>query len=250
MGVARLLAKGWVVFCLFAGGHAFIQELGGGAGVLAALQSVAISVLLFGAMGLLFIAGFGASGGPPLLMRMKPRHLIPSFDDMVFIGFVALSFAAQVYFVSEIGGTAVGQAVQKAMYFVVPGLPRLAGRLTECGLNPPRLYSVTLALAVAWLLAIVFVASAVSRIGMTAGLLRLERVLHPTSFSPTLLAALYGIVAIVGFQLLYIGSLYPWLSCSAFGGIGGVLLVGLAPLMLAYMIIAALTTLKASGPES
>ncbi len=251
MGVARLLAKGWVVFCLFAGGHALIQQLGAGTGIPGALQAVGIAVLLFGAMGLLFIAGFGASGGPntSLLARLKPRHFIPGFDDMVFIAFVAISFAAQVYFVSEIGGTAMGQAVQKAMYFVVPGLPQLAGRLTDCALNGPRLYSVTLASAVAWLLAIVFVASAASRIGLTAGLLRLERALHPTSFSLTLLAALYGIVAIVGFQLLYVGSLYPWLSCGAFGGIGGVLLVGLAPLLLAYLIVAALVTLRASGPE-
>ncbi len=108
----------------------------------------------------------------------------------------------------------------------------------------------TLAFAVAWLLAIVYVASAVSRIGLTAGLLRLQHALRPTSFGPTLLAALYGVVAIVGFQLLYIGSLYGWLGCGVFGGIGGVLLTGLAPLMLAYLIVAALATLKASGPES
>ena len=251
MGVARLLAKGWVVFCLFAGGHAVIQQLALGTGIAGALQSVGVAVLLFGAMGLLFIAGFGASGGGNTLFlaRLRPRHFIPSFDDMVFIAFVALSFAAQVYFVSEIGNTAVGQAVQKAMFFVVPGLPRLADRLGDCVLNPQRVYSLSLAAAVAWLLAIVFVASAVSRIGLTAGLLRLQRALHPASFGLTLLAALYGIVAIVGFQLLYVGSLYPWLGCSAFGGIGGVLLVGLAPLMLAYLIVAALVTLKASGPE-
>jgi len=252
MGVARLLAKGWVVFCLFAGGHALVQALAQGGGAPAAMQSIALCVLLFGAMGLLFIGGFGASAGmnTPLLARLKPRHFIPSFDDMVFLAFVALSFAAQVYFVSEIGGTPVAQAVQKAMFAVVPGLPALADRLTSCALNGPRLYSVTLSFALTWLLGIVYVASAVSRIGLTAGLLRLERALHPTSFGPTVLAALYGIFAIVGIQLLYVGSLYPWLSCGAFGSIAGVLLIGLAPLMLAYLIVAALATLKASGPEA
>jgi len=251
MGVARLLAKGWVVFCLFAGGHALTQALAQGAGLPAAVQSIVLCVLMFGAMGLLFIGGFGASGGPntPLLSQWKPRHFVPSFDDMVFLAFVALSFAAQVYLVSEIGGSAVGLAVQKAMYAAVPGLPALADRLTVCELNGPRLYSVTLSFALSWLLAIVYVASAVSRIGLTAGLLRLERALRPTSFGPTLLAAIYGIAAIVGFQLLYVGSLFPWLSCGAFSGIAGVLLVGLAPLFLAYLIVAALMTLRASGPD-
>ncbi|MEJ0024424.1 MAG: hypothetical protein WDN01_00225 [Rhizomicrobium sp.] len=252
MGVARLLAKGWVVFCLYAGGHAFVQALVHGIALPEALQSVAICVLLFGAMGLLFVAGFGASARPnaPLLARLRPRDLIPTFDDTVFVAFVAVSFAVQVYFVSEIGNTPVGQAVQKAMFSVVPGLPKLADRLDDCVLNPQRVYSISLAASIAWLLAIVYVASAASRIGLTAGLLRLQQALRPTSFGPTLLAALYGTVAIVGFQLLYIGSLYGWLGCGGFGGIGGVLLTGLAPLMLAYLIVAALVTLKASGPES
>ncbi len=141
MGVARLLAKGWVGFCLFAGGHALIQALSGGVGVPETLRAIAICVLLFGAMGLLFIAGFGASARPngPLLARWKARDFIPSFDDLVFLAFVAVSFVVQVYFVSAIGGSGAGQAVQKAMYVVVPGLPSLAGRLTACALNGPRL---------------------------------------------------------------------------------------------------------------
>ena len=252
MGVARLLAKGWVVFCLFAGGHALVQELAHGAGIVVALQSVTITVALFGAMGLLFIAGFGASASQnaPLLLRMKPRHFIPSFDDTVFIAFVILSFAVQVYFVHEVGNTAAGRGVQTAMFSVVPGLRALSTRFAQCNDDPGLAYSVSLSFAVAWLLAIVFVASAVSRIRLTAGLLRLERALRPTSFGPTVLAVLYGAVAIVGIQLLFVGSLYAWLSCTTLSGIGLLLLTGCGPLMLAYLIVAALVTLKASGPES
>ncbi len=251
MGVARLLAKGWVVFCLFAGGHGALLALSQGTPPAQAFEAVAVCVGLFGAMGLLFIAGFGASstGSTPLLARLRPHHLIPSFDDVVFVAFVAVSFAAQAYFISEIGGGAAGQAVQKAMYVVVPGLRALGDRLAVCGLNAPLLYSITLTAAVAWLLAIVFVASAVSRLGLAAGLIRLERTLRPAPFGLTLLAAIYGILSIVGIQLLYVGSVFPWLGCGAFNGIDGVVLSGLAPLFLAYVIVAALTTLKASAPE-
>jgi hypothetical protein len=47
-----------------------------------------------------------------------------------------------------------------------------------------------------------------------------------------------------------VGSAYPWLGCSAFDDITGELLTGLAPLMLAYLVVAALATLLASSPES
>jgi hypothetical protein len=253
MGVARLLAKGWVVFCLFAAAHALDFALRRGEPPMQASSAIVICMLLFGAMGLLFIGGFGASsaGGPPLLRaRLRLRVLVPSFDGGVFLAFVVTSFVVQTYFITAIGGSAVAQALQKAMYFIVPGLPALVQRLSTCSDATPYVYSLTLASAVAWLLAIVFVASSVSRIGLTAGLLRLERALHPQPFSPTVLAALYGIAAVVGFQLLYVGSAYPWLGCSAFTGITGAALIGLAPLMLAYLVFAALATLRASGPAN
>jgi hypothetical protein len=43
--------------------------------------------------------------------------------------------------------------------------------------------------------------------------------------------------------------MYPWLPCSAFTDISGALLIGLAPLMLAYLIVAALAAAMATGPE-
>jgi hypothetical protein len=256
MGVARLLAKAWVVFCLFAGAHAVNFAIGRGQAPLEAFQSVALCVALFGAMGLLFIAGFGASSGTgtaPLLARLKPHHLLPDFNEIVFLVFVALSFADQVFIAPYGLGGRVSIAIHNAMlytvpgtdYYIVPGQAALVRALDACSLDGGRY----LASAFTWLLAAIYVASAVSRIGLTAGLLRLERSLRPSSFGPTLLAVLYGLLAIVGFQLLYVGSVYPWLDCTAFTELAGAILIGLTPLLLAYLIVVALATLRASGPE-
>ena len=62
-------------------------------------------------------------------------------------------------------------------------------------------------------------------------------------------AFLFGIVAVVSIQFLFVGSAFPWLPCSAFADVTGALLIGLAPLMLAYLIVAALASLMASAPE-
>jgi hypothetical protein len=247
MGVARLLAKGWVVFCLFAGAHAFVLSLGRGEDPLDAAQLVGVCVLLFGAMGLLFVGGFGASfsGGQPLFARLRPHHLRPSFNEVVFVLFVALSFANQVFVAPMLLGGPLENAVESAIYFMMPGQRALVTQLQACSLDSGRVF----ASAFVWLLSIVYVASAVSRIGLTAGLIRLEQALRPSAFGPTLLAALYGVVAIVGIQLLCVGTVYPWLDCGAFTDITGDVLIGLAPLLLAYLIVAALATLKGSAPE-
>ena len=251
MGVARLLAKGWVVFCLFAGVHGFNLEISRDAIPANAFVNIAICTALFAAMGLLFIAGFGASAGGsvPMPGRLKPRQLIPSFDDAAFVVFAAASLIVQIYFSHPAVGGAAAEALQNAMYVVVPGQRALAQRLIACNLGHDGIFAPAAASACAWLLAVVFIASATSRIGLSAGLIRLERALRPSPFGLTLLAAIYGTVAIVTFQLLYMGSLYPFLGCGVFTGITGSVLIGLAPLMLAYLVVAALTTLKASAPE-
>ncbi len=59
-----------------------------------------------------------------------------------------------------------------------------------------------------------------------------------------------GAAAVVGIQFLFVGSAYPWFACSAHTDITGALLVGLFPLMLAYLIVAALVSLMAASPES
>jgi hypothetical protein len=63
------------------------------------------------------------------------------------------------------------------------------------------------------------------------------------------LAFVLGTVAIAGIQLFYMGSIYPLLDCSAYTDVPGALLIGLAPLMLAYLIVAGLATAMATGPE-
>ncbi|MBL6937135.1 MAG: hypothetical protein ISR49_04825 [Alphaproteobacteria bacterium] len=249
--MARLLAKGWVVFCLFAGAHALALDLRGSVPPLQAATGAAICVFLFAAMGLLFVAGFGLSsaGGPHLLRtRLASRRFLPGFDGAVFLAFVAVSFA-QIFVIPFIGGSAAGHGLQKAMDFVVPGLAGIDARLSACGITPLYIYSISLSSAVTWLLAMIFLASAVSRIRLSAGLLRLERVQHPTPFGPTVLAAIYGTVAIIAFQLLYMGSAYPLLPCKAFYRVTGAVLIGLAPLLLSYLIYASLVALVASGPE-
>jgi uncharacterized membrane protein (DUF485 family) len=106
------------------------------------------------------------------------------------------------------------------------------------------------AAAFAWLLAAIYLASAASRLKLQAGLIRLEASDRPQILGPTLRAFLFGIVAVVSIQFLFVGSAYPWLHCSAFGDVTGALLIGLAPLMLAYLIVAALASLMASAPEN
>jgi len=247
MGVARLLAKGWIVFCLFAGAHALVMGLARGEAPPEAVAFVSVCVLLFAAMGLLFVGGFGMSAGAgvPLRARLKPDHLWPGFNEVVFVAFAALSFVVQVFVAPRLFGGPLADAVEGALYVVVPGQHALENAVAPCHLDGGRVF----ASAFAWLLAMIFAASAVSRIGITAGLIRLERVRRPSAFGPTLLAALYGLTAIVSFQLLFVGSIYPWLDCAAFTDITGAVLIGLAPLLLAYLIFAALATLRASGPE-
>jgi hypothetical protein len=246
MGIARLLAKGWIVFCLFAGGHALHLALENGESLGDAAWGVVVPVLLFAAMGLLFVGGFGASAthGVPLISRLRRRHFIPGFNDLVFIGFVILSFVVQVFFApGHIAGGAAG-ALQSAIGFIVPGQRALEDTLS-CGLDGGRIF----ASAFAWLLAIIYIASAVSRLRLASGIIRLERATWPEPMGSLTAALVLGAFAIVGIQLFFMGTMYPWLSCAAFADIAGALLIGLAPLALAYLIVAALASALATGPE-
>jgi hypothetical protein len=249
MGVARLLAKGWVVFCLFAGGYALHGALGADTPFLRVLPGTLISVVLFGAMGLLFIGGYAAAssgGGISLIGRLKPRHVLPSFNELVFVGFALAIFIVQtLYLPDHVQGGLLG-ALQAAIAFAVPGQDQLRTALGACGIDGGRMF----AAAFAWLLTFVFLGSGLSRIRLAAGIVRLERKQHPEALGPTGLALVLGLAAVVGIQLLYIGSLYPLLPCTAVQGITGDMLIGIAPLMLAYLIFAALTNLLALGPEA
>jgi len=249
MGIARLLAKGWIVFCLFAGAHALRLALLQGQDLSSSLPGIGICALLFIAMGLLFVGGFGVSAGhvahTPWLKNLKPHHLIPGFNEGVFFAFVVLSFINQAFVAPGNIDHAVAKALQNAIYFVVPGQRALVSALDQCTMDGGRVFSA----AFAWLLAVVYLASASSRLKLQAGLIRLEAGDRPQLLGPTLRAFLFGIVAVVGIQFLFVGSAYPWLHCSAFANVTGALLIGLAPLMLAYLIVAALASLMASAPE-
>ena len=249
MGLARLLGKAWVIFCLFAGAHAIRLALAGGLAVGNALFAIGICVLLFMAMGLLFVGGFGVSGGlpgTPLLARLKPHHLVPGFNELVFVLFVAMSFFNQALVAPSYISADLPKALEGAIYFAVPGQRALVTALDACSMDGGRVF----AAAFAWLLAVIFLASAVSRLKLAAGLIRLERSLKPEILGPTVRAFLLGVTAVIGIQFLFVGSAYPWLGCSAFTGIVGPVLIGLAPLMLSYLIVAALASLLASSKES
>ncbi|HEX3653387.1 MAG TPA: hypothetical protein VHU18_11250 [Rhizomicrobium sp.] len=242
MGVARLLAKGWLVICLFAAGHALVRAFSSHVLPAPALGGVAIPMLLFGAMGFLFIAGYGLSSGH-LLSRFKPMHFVPGFDEIVFILFVLLSFLIQV--APHHLSSGILNALETAIRFAVPGQRALEENLVRCNLDGGRTFSA----AVAWLLAFVFLGSAISRLRMSAALVRLERKRRIEPLGPQGIAFVLGVAGVTGIQFLFMGTLYRFLSCSLLNGITGALLIGVAPLLLAYLIFAALTNLLATHPE-
>src|SRR3954463_10122005 len=124
MGIARLLAKGWLLFCIVAGGHALHLALASGMPLAPALFAVGICVILFAAMGLLFVGGFGVSGGlpgTPLNEWLRPHHVLPGFNEIVFMLFVLLSFGLQVMVAANAMSFPGAQELEGAMYFTVPG---------------------------------------------------------------------------------------------------------------------------------
>src|ERR1700761_5353411 len=120
MGIARLLAKGWIVFCFFAGAHALNIALARGVPLAPSLADIGICVLLFMAMGLLFAGGFGVSAGlpgTPFRARLGLGHFVPGFNEIIFLLFVVLSFIDQVWFAPlHLAGPPVS-ALEQAMYF-------------------------------------------------------------------------------------------------------------------------------------
>ncbi len=179
------------------------------------------------------------------MARFKPHHLIPGFNELVFIAFVIASFVVQTIVAPGYVSGPVPDALVHAIAFVVPGQGALADALEPCAIDGGRIF----ASAFTWLLAIIYLASAVSRLKLQAGIIRIERTLRPEALGPVVLAFVLGIAAIAGIQLLYMGSVFPWLDCSTFTDITGALLIGLAPLMLSYLIVAGLAAAMATGAE-
>lgn len=248
MGAARLLAKGWVILCLFVGAHAVRLALVSGGEPTVVVPQLLIALALFAAMGLLFVGGYGASsdGFHHHTATMKERKLgvaKPHFNDMVLLVFAALSFANQIWYAPLNISGPISLGLQSAMAYVVPGQSVIADRLGTCSLDGGRIFESSFA----WLLAMIFLASSVSRLRQAADAVRLDRKLHPHSLGLGALAGTLGIIAIIGIQCLFVGSVLDAFPCYAFAGIPGALLIGLAPLMLAYVIYAALAVLLASG---
>lgn len=244
MGAARLLAKGWVVFCLYAGALALANRTGSDGAF-----SILVCIALFGAMGLLFVSGYGFSAGhmrPLLPIRINPAALVPRFNEAVFIAFTILIFCIQALYVPANHAGAAADALESAMGFAVFGQHRLEYVLAQCSLDSGRL----LASAVSWLLAIIFLGSALSRLRLSAGLVRLERKRRPEALGAQPLALALGLVAVAGIQFLYVGTAYTLLPCHVLRGLWGDALIGVGPLMLAYTIMAALTNLVALSPEA
>jgi thiosulfate reductase cytochrome b subunit len=243
MGVARLLAKGWVFFCVFAAAHAIARAARAGVPIPAAIEPATICVFLFGAMGVLFIAGYGLSSGH-LLSRLKPLHFVPGFNEIVFVTFAILSFAVQIASPHPFGAGL--NALETAIRFAVPGQRALEGSLARCGIDGGRAF----ASAASWLLAFIFLGSALSRLRLSAALVRLERKRRIEPLGPSGIALVQGFATVAGIQLLFVGSLYRLLPCAVLSGILGPVLAGAGPLMLAYLAAAALTNLLAINPES
>ena len=249
MGIARLLAKGWLLFCLVAGGHALHLTLATGTAPANAWLAISVCVLLFAAMGLLFIGGFGVSGGlpgTPLLAWLRPHHFMPGFNEIVFLGFVGLSFIVQVALAPATLEMPWAHALEHAVAFAIPGQSALTEALDACDMDGGRIF----AAAFSWLLAAVYFASACSRLKLQAGLIRLEQGAKPEIIGPALRAFLFGAVAIAAIQFLVMGSVFPLLDCRAYVDITGALLTGLAPLMTAYLVVAAMASLLASAPAA
>ncbi|MGH6889008.1 MAG: hypothetical protein ACREHF_07405 [Rhizomicrobium sp.] len=249
MGAARLLAKGWTVFCVYAGGLALARAAAGGVPLGQAFVPVLVCVLLFGAMGVLFIAGYGLSAShlrPMLPDRFDPAAYRPGFNETVFLAFIVIVFCLQMFYAPAGPATPAIAALESAVRFAVFGQGRLESVLTVCGLGGSRL----LVSAVSWLLALVFLGSALSRLRLAAGVLRLERKRRPEALGAQPLAFAVGIVAVIGIQLFYVGTAWSLIPCRLAGGLLGDAVIGLAPLMLGYLIMAALVNLLALGPEA
>jgi hypothetical protein len=246
MGVARLLAKGWIVFCLYAGAHALVRALAVHVPVMQAVQQIGLSVVLFGAMGLLFVGGYGAASSHHLLSRFSADRLAPGFNDLLFLAIACACFFVQTIYAPANPTGPIPGSLSAAVHFAVPGQRALEGALAACSLGSGRMF----ASAFAWITAFVFLGSSLSRVRLSAGIVRLERKQRPEALGETMVAFILGAAALAGIQLLFMGSGYAFVPCGVLSGITGDVLIGLAPLALAYMILAALTNLLSLGQEA
>jgi hypothetical protein len=243
MGAARLLAKLWIAFCLYAGAHALLRQVAAHVPPVQAFAAVAVCVLLFGAMGLLFVGGYGASSGLARFLQLAATRFVPGFNELVFIAFAIAAFLVQTAYAPLHPSSPAFGALDSAMR-LLPGQRTLEDMLGNCGAGR------SLASAFSWLLSFIYLGSALSRMRLSAALVRLERKERHEVLGDMPLAFATGLAAVAGIQLLAIGSLYPLLSCAFYSSIAGAVLIGLGPLALAYLIVAAIINSLALSPEA
>ena len=246
MGAARLLAKGWIAFCLYTGALALGRAAG--ASLAGAPVTVIVCLLLFGAMGILFISGYGLSAGhvhPPALTQLKLQKMLPGFSELVFVAFALVILLVQLFYAPAYHEGPAVDGLESAIRFAVFGQRTLENALLQCRADGGRLFISSLA----WTFALIFLGSALSRLRLSATIVRFERKRRPEALGAQPLAFALGLVAVAGIQLLYMGTAYVLLPCRALAGLFGGAMVGIGPLMLAYLIVAALTNLLALGPE-
>jgi hypothetical protein len=202
---------------------------------------------MFGAMGLLFIGGYGVSGSHGLsLERLKPERWMPDFNGIVFLTFALLIFTVQTTYLPQHVSGGILSALEASVHFAIPGQRALEARLDACTLDGGRVT----ASALSWLLAVIFLGSGLSRVRLAAGIARLERQRHRDVIGPASLTLLLGIFAVIAIQFLMLGTVFTIMPCDMLVDIPGELIIGLGPLMLAYLILTAITDLLSLGAEA
>src|SRR5437763_140028 len=151
MGAARLLAKGWIAFCLYTG--ALARAGASGTPPAGAEGTIVVCLLLFGAMGILFIAGYGLSAGhvhPPSPAAIKLQNLLPGFSELVFIAFALILLLVQLLYAPAYHEGPAVDGLEGAIRFAVFGQRTLENELLLCRVDVGRLFIS----AVAWTLAL------------------------------------------------------------------------------------------------
>ena len=193
--------------CFFAAAHALRFALLQGRPLEASLPGIGICALLFIAMGLLFVGGFGVSAGhvsgTPWVQRFKPHHLVPAFNEAVFFIFVVLSFLNQAFVAPSNIERGAASGLQNAIYFVVPGQRALVSSLEACTMDGGRVFAAAFASClprtIGWPLP--------AGMGGVTGdaMLRLPLLLvggHLGATSRIIFSAIFGALALAGFVMV------------------------------------------------
>lgn len=243
-GLARLFAKGWIIFCLYAGTLAAGTYWFGGASLAGVITAIILPVVLFGALGLVFAGGFLylAGHGDPAVWR-RPFSTPIGFNEAVFVAFAAISLTNQLFVAPHFLSGPLTDALERALYYAVPGQRALVYQMRLCMTDGGRIF----AAGTSWCLAIIYLGSALSRLKLTVAILRLA---PDWGVSGRGAAVLLGLIALAGIYALYMGAFYSHLTCRFVAGISGAILIGLAPLMLAYCVATSLAAALASAAKS